>query len=62
MRWHIPKDEFDSGQLISAFLDMWIKFPMNKDLITHFHRVDVNFDMVLHTLFNSLLQSVLTLE
>lgn len=62
LRWHIPKDEYDHGQLISAFLDMWMRHQSSKKVMKHFFNANINLDLILHHLFNSLLQSVLTLE
>lgn len=55
LRWHIPKDEFDLGQLISAFLGNYVKQPANKKLLKHFYEQDIKLDLILHSLFNSLL-------
>lgn len=62
LRWHIPKDEFDQGQLISAFIDTWRKGSTNKKLLKHFFDTGLNLDMILHSFFNTLMQSVMTLE
>ena len=65
MRWHIPQDEGDQGQLISSFLDCYIRMygeKQSENVMSHFMKVGVNFDILLHSLFNTALQSVLTLD
>jgi hypothetical protein len=65
LRWHLPKDEQDQGQIISAFLDTFMRNTNPKEskvLIQHFFEKQISFDMILHKLFNSLCQCVMTLE
>lgn len=65
LRWHIPSDELDQGQIISAFLDTYNTYAnktQRTQMMKHFYDKDISFDMILHSLFNTLCQSVLTLE
>ena len=64
LRWYIPQDASDHAQLISTFINCYVEMTLkkNRSLISKCMELQLNFDLIVHSLLNSLLTSVVPID
>ena len=64
MRWHIPSDASDHAQLISTFINCYVEMTLkkNRSLIEKCYELQLNFDLIIHSMLNSLLTNLVPLN
>ena len=64
LRWHIPTDAEDQAQLIATFIDVYIGLAgeRRQAILEKCHTLELNFDLIIHSLLNSLMTSILPLD
>ena len=63
--WHIPCHSRDYSQLVSAFLDCYFEnhhHKKRKRILEHCLEMGINFDSLIHSMLNTMLTSVVSLD
>lgn len=64
LRWHVPTDAEDHAQLIATFIDIYLDLDatLQHGIIQKCLEIDMNFDLIIHSMLNSLMTSVMPLD
>ena len=66
LTWHVPLDADDQSTLISSFMDLYLNLTESqkgeRDIVHKCYSINMNFDLLVHYMFNSLLTDIMPLD